>query len=564
MKRYLFLLLLSICVINSSKANNINIQRVSLRDTNRVARTVVIKINISWDNSWRDSINWDAAWVFFKYKKINDSAWKWKHGNFSTTGNFPGISNAPLKIVVPPDTKGAFLYRSGNGEGNIKSDSVCFTWNYGNDGFTNIDSVELRFFATEMVYVPEGNFSIGDGNGKEKSSNSFQNKYAENNYVTISRNWSPLINTFVNNTYYGNDDVTVYKDGIRISGNDGIDINNDKIADNPNYPVGYKAFYSMKYEVTQGQYADFLNTLCLKDSNYNFYIDTNVNKKLNAKLKVAYQSLDPYFTYSPVEKYRHTIVFDSVNVKFTVSRPDRAIGNVYQDHVLAFSDWAGLRPMSELEFEKAARGPLPPYYRSYNNNNNNNNYNYGDSTTISWTGGEYAWGNDTTVRRITNMNLNLKFTLSGIENGTEVFSNYNILRRYYNPITNNGMNQYAVEGGDGGSGPLRVGIFANDTSSRISSGASYYGIMDMSKNVAEYVISLGSAGSRNFSSLVHGDGILNAQGRSTDFSPSNSGMLYMNDLRWIQKNGAVSDRNSYGQQGANGFRSVRTATAQDN
>lgn len=562
MKRYLFLLLLSICVINSSKANNINIQRVSLRDTNRVARTVVIKINISWDNSWRDSINWDAAWVFFKYKKINDSAWKWKHGNFSTTGNFPGISNAPLKIVVPPDTKGAFLYRSGNGEGNIKSDSVCFTWNYGNDGFTNIDSVELRFFATEMVYVPEGNFSIGDGNGKDKSSNSFQNKYAENNYVTISRNWSPLINTFVNNTYYGNDDVTVYKDGIRISGNDGIDINNDKIADNPNYPVGYKAFYSMKYEVTQGQYADFLNTLCLKDSNYNFYIDTNVNKKLNAKLKVAYQSLDPYFTYSPVEKYRHTIVFDSVNVKFTVSRPDRAIGNVYQDHVLAFSDWAGLRPMSELEFEKAARGPLPPYYRSYYNNNNY--YNNGDSTTISWSGGEYAWGNDTTVRRITNMNSNLKFTLSGIENGTEVFSNYNILRRYYNPITNNGMNQYAVEGGDGGSGPLRVGIFANDTSSRISSGASYYGIMDMSKNVAEYVISLGSAGSRNFSSLVHGDGILNAQGRSTDFSPSNSGMLYMNDLRWIQKNGAVSDRNSYGQQGANGFRSVRTATAQDN
>lgn len=560
MKRYLFLLLLCICVINSSKANNINIQRVSLRDTNRVARTVVVKINISWDNSWRDSINWDAAWVFFKYKKINDSAWKWKHGNFATTGNFPGISNVPLKIVVPSDTKGAFLYRSGNGEGNVKSDSVCFTWNYGNDGFTNIDSVELRFFATEMVYVPEGNFSIGDGNGKDKSTYSFQNKYAENNYVTISRNWSPLINTFVNNNYYGNDDVTVYKDGIRISGLDGIDVNNDKIADNANFPIGYKAFYSMKYEVTQGQYADFLNTLCLRDSNYNFYIDTNVNKKLNAKLKVAYQSLDPYFTYSPVEKYRHTIMYDSVNVKYTVSRPDRAIGNVYQDHVLAFSDWAGLRPMSELEFEKAARGPLPPHFRSYYNSNF---YNYGDSTSTNWTGGEYAWGNDTTIRRITNMSSTLKFTFSGIENGTESFSNYNIFRRYINPITNNGMNQYAVEGGDGGSGPLRVGIFANDTSSRISSGASYYGIMDMSKNVAEYVISLGSAGSRNFSSLVHGDGILNAQGRSTDYAPSNSGM-YMNDLRWIQKNGAISDRNNTGPQGSNGFRSVRTATAQDN
>jgi hypothetical protein len=164
------------------------------------------------------------------------------------------------------------------------------------------------------------------------------------------------------------------------------------------------------------------------------------------------------------------------------------------------------------------------------------------------------------------MTSNVKFTFSGIENGTERFSNYNVFRRYFNPINNNSMiNSNQIEGGDGGSGPLRVGIFANDTSSRISSGASYYGIMDMSKNVLEYVISLGSTGSRNFSSLVHGDGMLNINGRSTDFSPSSNGMYNIgSELRWLQKNGAISERNNYGQQGAIGFRSVRSATPQDN
>lgn len=556
MKRYLLMLSFSLCLLNVVTANNINIQRVSLRDTNRVAKTVIIKVNISWDNSWRDSINWDATWLFFKYKKLNDSAWQWKHGNFSTTGNFPGVSNVPLKIVVPSDLKGAFLYRSSIGEGSVKSDSVCFLWEYGRDGFTNIDSVELRFFATEMVYVSEGSFSIGDGNGKERSSNSFQNKYAENNFVMISKNWSPLINTFVNNNYMGSDDATVYKDGIRISGTEGIDINNDKVADNPNFPVGYKSFYVMKYEVTQGQYADFLNTLSIKDSSINYYVDTTKIKGLNARLKLVYQNLDPYYSWNPVEKYRHTINFDSTNMKYTVSRPDRALGQSYQNHLLSFSDWAGLRPMSELEFEKAARGPLPPYYRSQNNN-----YNWNDTTT-SWSGGDYAWGNDTTVSKIGNNWSQPKFTFSGIENGTEYFSNYNVLRRYGNPLNNNMQSNLATtEGGDGGTGPFRVGIFATDTSSRISSGASYYGIMDLSKNVSEYVIALSSSASRNFSYFVHGDGMLNVYGQSTDFFPS-QGMM-VGDFRTIQKNGAISDRNSYGSQGSNGFRSVRTAPTQD-
>ena len=30
--------------------------------------TAVVELNLSWDNSWRDDFNWDAAWIFLKYK----------------------------------------------------------------------------------------------------------------------------------------------------------------------------------------------------------------------------------------------------------------------------------------------------------------------------------------------------------------------------------------------------------------------------------------------------------------------------------------------------------------
>src|SRR4051794_30700617 len=134
-------------------ANNIQLQKVSLSDTNRTAKTVNIKFNISWEHSWRDSINWDAAWIMIKYKEAKDSIWKWKHAQLAVSGNNTGTA-ADVKIVVPNDLMGAFFYRSAIGSGNISSENVKLLWNYGAAGVTNIDSVEVRMFATEMVYVP--------------------------------------------------------------------------------------------------------------------------------------------------------------------------------------------------------------------------------------------------------------------------------------------------------------------------------------------------------------------------------------------------------------------------
>lgn len=560
-KTLLFLGILVLASTQSALANGITLQKVALSDTNKTAKTVMVRFNIAWENSWRDSINWDAAWIFVKFRELKDSVWKYRHLTVSQTGNLTGSGNTTMKFAVPADNKGVFYYRQTLGSGHIKMDSVKLLWNYGLDKISNIDSVEIKVFATEMVYIPTGNFSLGDGNGTQRSYNAFQLKNAPNNYVVITDKWSPLINTR-NESSNGiqNDDAILYTDGIRISGTGGLDINGDKVAEYPDFPTGYRSFYCMKYDVTQGQYADFLNTLSLRDSSTGyFYVDTTRLKKIPAKYKLALQNLDPIFGSSPLDLQRHTILLDSAEVKYTVSRPDRAYGKGNNNSYLSFSDWSALRPITELEYEKAARGPLPPVYKSTINNYNNN---YNADTTSNWSGFDWAWGNDTTYARSNTgpiSNSNNILTYNGVENGTEFFSNFSVYKRYINPMYSaSNMYSKTFSGGDGGDGPFRVGIFATDSSTRITSGATYYGLMDFSKNVPQMVLSIGQPASRTLSYKTHGDGILNVYGNSdssefllTTGGPAMGGGSYLN------KSGAVSERQTNYQ--FFGFRSVRTA-----
>jgi hypothetical protein len=509
-------------------ANNIQLQKVALSDTNRAAKTVNIKMNISWEHSWRDGVNWDAAWIIIKYKEPKDSVWKWKHAQLSVTGNNTGTA-AGVKIVVPADRTGAFFYRSEAGSGNIGSDNVKLLWNYGVAGVSSIDSVEVRVFATEMVYVPEGNYCLGDGNGTAASINSFQMKKAPYNFALISDKWSPLINTggqFSSTPGpldpISDDDAIVFNSGFRISGANGLDINDDKIADYPNFPTGYKGFYCMKYKVTQGQYTDFLNTIAVNDTTANVINSFNGNAMVSRNLQAALNGLgDDLFNTSTVSN-RNSILFDPVQAKFTVSRPDRAYAKMDMNKGFSFSEWFGLRPMSELEFEKACRGPLPPYY--------------------SPGSAEKAWGSDAALFGGSSTG---SLTLSGPENGTEYFTNYNIDKRDLDPTS-------GMVGGDGGPGPYRVGIFATDTSSRISSGASYYGIMDLSKITSEMVVSVGNPVLRSFNYASFGKGVLSAVGKNYSFAT-----LYTPPSLTMFRHSTVSAR--FTSIGNNGFRAVRLA-----
>jgi formylglycine-generating enzyme required for sulfatase activity len=209
---------------------------------------------------------------------------------------------------------------------------------------------------------------------------------------------------------------------------------------------------------------------------------------------------------------------------FVTNAPDRANNFMSWADCAAYADWIGLRPMSELEMEKISRGPLQPVAN------------------------EYAWGN-TTIMQMTSFN---GVDGSGTETGLPASANCN-----YN----------LIDGGAGQpiGGPGRVGIFATQFSNRTSSGSSYYGVMDMTGNVWERPVSVGSAIGRMFNGL-NGDGLLNANGDANvlNWPPATSEGSSFRMGNWFRatERARISDR-FFGatpldnRTGHRGFRCVR-------
>jgi hypothetical protein len=191
------------------------------------------------------------------------------------------------------------------------------------------------------------------------------------------------------------------------------------------FPNGVNSFYIMKYEVSQDQYLDFLNkTLAGASSTSGFQTD----RQATAGTTPNFVTPTPYH-----------------------SALDQGYFNSYLSFIC-------LRPMTEFEYEKACRGPNTPV------------------------AGEYAWG--------TSVAATLQYGLSNDGSATEaVGTNYNETAGNCWYLE---TQRTALTGGTN-YGPCRVGMFAKTTyngttSSRIQSGAGYYGAMDLTGNGLERVI----------------------------------------------------------------------------
>jgi hypothetical protein len=181
-----------------------------------------------------------------------------------------------------------------------------------------------------------------------------------------------------------------------------------------------------------------------------------------------------------------------------------------------------MRPMTELEFEKAARG------------------------TINAVSGEYAWGTASGTNAT-------GVTLAGAVNELPSPSGAHV-------AWNSGV-----------PGPLRGGSFASlnyGGASRILSGGSYFGVLELSGNVREQAITVGNTQGRSFDGL-HGDGAVDSNGEAnvTNWPANSTGTgVGFRGGSWSEATARsrVSDRNNAttapGSRGSsNGGRGVRIA-----
>lgn len=401
----------------SANANNLKIENVAY---DQAAGNLTF--DISWENSWNLNNDYhDAVWVFVKYKSVNINDWRplaIDDGN----GNIASITGGGLQF----SPKGiGFLVRSNAvsvGQVDIATTTVTVS------GFSLVGiNPSFKVFGVEMVNVPAGDFYLGDDSG--------------------------LVDTFESSSSQSPMTVTDTTTQFYVSGGSGpINLRQE-------FPTGVDAFYCMKYEITQGQMVSFLNTINYdvqsglnavngkEGFKYPFTSSNDVVDRMGIAIEQAGNSLGLPITFGM--DLNNNGVFNEIGDGASL-----ACNYLFVIDVFKYFDWAGLRPMSELEYEKACRGLLPAIAN------------------------EYASGvNSRGVTAITIEN-------AGTSNETSSGTNMNL---------------------SNGFGPLRVGFSATGSTNRVTSGNSFYGIANLSDNVQE--LTMKASSSSFFSGNFHGDGV---------------------------------------------------------
>ncbi len=301
-------------------AGNLQVENVRFLSGERSWADARVVFDLSWENSWRNSRNHDAAWIFIKFPDGGG----YRHANLAATGHsiikIPGVDPPKTSIEISDDRKGFYIASTESFRGQMKLRVMVTVDTAGLD--EKFRGVQPHVYGIEMVYIPAGGFTLGDPDPKALEYGSFfrsNNKGEPSGLIQIESEAEMKVGAAEGSLYYREGEYVGDRSGPVPAG----------------FPKGFNAFYVMKYELTQGLYASFLNSVP-DDATYD---------RVNFVGRNYYEN-------------KGTIRLE--NRRYIAEKPNRPMNFISWDDGLAFSDWAALRPMTELEFTKASRGPRAP------------------------------------------------------------------------------------------------------------------------------------------------------------------------------------------------------------
>jgi formylglycine-generating enzyme required for sulfatase activity len=470
--KFLFLLLMSTGIF----ANNIEVSNIALTGQNTDDNYTLVQFDLSWENSWRINSgpsNYDGAWVFIKFK---ENGGNWEHGAINyvdgTAASDGHTEAAGSTIKTTTDGIGVFVHRNADGNGDVNFSGIQLRWNYGFDGVPDGAIVDVQVFAIEMVYIPEGEYPLGSTSSGSEVDHFYTNTGIfgfRDTYDVDSEN-AITISSATGNLYY---DVLAAE-------NQGDQLGPIPAA----FPKGFDAFWVMKYEISEDQWICFFNSL------------TDTQKGNHDITDGSHKNSDAVIS-------RNTIAYTSGNA--TTSAPSRAVSFLSYDDNAAYYDWTGLRFITEMEYEKASKGPI-------------------HILDMLASGG------------VTPFDEVYTLVNDGMENADISNPGENITNMCYSTT-------------DPG-GPMRVGIFASSAinPTRLETGGSYYGVMEMSGNLYERCIGVGTPINRAYTG-AHGNGELLSSGNHNVANwpaVGSQGAIAYRGGSWANSSSlcAISDRNS--------------------
>lgn len=284
------------------------------------------RLDVSWDHAWHDDRNHDAAWIFLRYTGSDDLRPFSLPALIADDGHAVRSGTAGVTVSVSRDQVGFWVIPPKGHRGAV---TCALEIRLADKSlYAQVRDLELRTLTghgVEMVMIPSGPFHVGDPDTLAMRNGAFHRVGdngqpagpfrigEERSVIEVGDRPGALNYRLEQHGYHGDGRGPIPAD----------------------LPKGVAGFYIMKYELHQGQYAAYLNDIPLAAT----FDRENIGSR-------------------DLERWGGSIVCQGG--VYSATHPERSCAFVTWDDLCGFADWAGLRPMTELEFEKACRGPLDP------------------------------------------------------------------------------------------------------------------------------------------------------------------------------------------------------------